>query len=916
MCTRDREDVSFSTSCYRFLLRGYSRKFRIEAGAELESVFSDSYREARKRGRLYVLLLWIRTLLDLLVSVSAEKLERLHRRSGAARKRQRKWRRFSPGSFVETTAHDVRFALRTLRRRPLFAAVAVVTLGLGIGAATAMFSVVDGVLVKPLPYNEPSQLVSIWWRKPWLETVPGVDGKLWDRTRFTYPQYRDLLDGSTRLAGFAAYRAGTLDVATLTGSGEPVEISAGAATASLLPLLGVRPELGRWFLPGEEASRAGDDGAAVAVVSYELWQGRFGGLREMLGSTVTMNGRAFTVVGILSPGFRVHWLSASFAGERESARRDVWFPIGAPGWRAHPQASSWEVIGRLEPGVTAEQARAELHAIMSGADSRPRSPDSEVRVVPRTDEETFGLTSPLVLLFGATGLLLLVACGNIATLSMAEIFSRQHEMTTRSALGAGKTRMMRLLLTESLVLAALGSAVGFGLAFAGTELLVALAPPFPRIDTVGVDLRILGFAALLGTATAFLFGTIPSVFAARSFSTLRSGSHMSFGRRRFTVNVIALEIAMTAMLLVAGGLLTRSVTRLMEVDPGFDTSNLATIEVVLPGGRYPTRAKRVAFFGEALDELKSIPGVGTVTGVSRLPFPGIDSDGYSLRPVGSEEYFSSVAYEVGPRYLETLGVSLYAGRYLAESDGPEAPLVMVINETMARRYWPDESPLGARLAWGGSDEPLTVVGIVGDVKRQLLTADVEPSFYMPYSQKSDDHICFVARTRVEPGDVLLRMRDAVWSVDPELAVRNANTVEEFVAQSAEKERYGTLLAGAFVIVATLLAAAGVFGVTARSVASRAREMGIRMALGARENRLVGTTVKGILYICLVGTVVGLVGALVSSRLLARFLFGITPSDPLTYAVVAAIVVVVCLIASHAPARRIAKVNPVEVLRAE
>jgi len=472
MPRRDRNDQSFSLRCYRMLLRCYSRELRKEAGAELESVFSDACRDAKSRGWTGVVLLWTRTLLDLVASISAERLEHLRRTSGSTRKGRRDGvdsltvtmpsrhfikrslgRRFSLGSFVEATVHDVRFSFRTLRRRPLFAAVAVLTLGLGIGAATAMFSVVDGVLVKPLPYNDPSQLVSIWWRKPWLEALPGVDGKLWDRTRFTYPQYRDLLDGSTHLAGLAAYRAGTLDVATLTGSGAPVEFSAGAATASLLPLLGVRPELGRWFLPGEEASRAGDDGAAVAVISYELWQGRFGGLRETVGSTVTMDERTFTVVGILPPGFRVQWLSASFAGERESARRDVWFPIGAPGWRAHPQASSWEVIGRLEPGVTAEQARAELHAIMSGADSRPRSPGSEVRVVPRTAEETFGLTSPLVLLFGATGLLLLVACGNIATLSMSEIFSRQHEMTTRSALGAGKTRIVRLLLTESLVLA-------------------------------------------------------------------------------------------------------------------------------------------------------------------------------------------------------------------------------------------------------------------------------------------------------------------------------------------------------------------------------------------------------------------------------------------------------------------------------
>jgi putative ABC transport system permease protein len=638
---------------------------------------------------------------------------------------------------------------------------------------------------------------------------------------------------------------------------------------------------------------------------------------EVLGRSITVDDRSFTIVGVLPPGFRINWLSASVAGEGDPGQRDIWFPIGAPGWQGSPQGYSWETIGRLAADVAVEEAYTQTQAILS---SNPDTLEgNEARVIARTAEETRGLAPPLVLLLGATAVLLLIACGNIATLSMAEVLNRQHEIATRWALGAGAVRIVRLLMTESFVLAVLGSAVGAALAVASTRVLVALAPPIPRLHEVAVDLGVLGFAALLGTFAALVSGTAPAILASRDNvgPPLLRSTTMRRGRRRFSGIVIGVEVAMTAMLLVAGGLLTRSYSRLLAVDPGFDASGLATVEVRLPQSRYPwsERARRVAFFQEALDQIAEVPGIGDVSAVSRLPFPGYTS-AWGMRIEGREEYFSPLGYQVAPGYLETLRVPLLAGRSLAESDGPTAPLAAVINETMARRYWPDESPLGARISWSGSDGPLTVVGIVGDMRRQALSAEAEPAFYIPFSQHPDETICFVARTQLRPGEVIPLMRQAVASVDPDLVVKNATTVAALVEQSASHERYRMLLTSFFGILATLLAAAGVFGVAARSVAIRTKEMGVRMALGARAPRLIGATMRGTLVAGLAGTMVGLLGALWVSQLLSRFLFGVEATDPATYGVVAGSILIVCLLAGFAASRRISRLSPLDILRVE
>ncbi len=889
-----------SSRAYRTLLRILPPSFRRSHGREMEELFLEALNARRTRGFSGYFVAWGRGVVDVILL------------AGRLRLRPQPGRRPRPGNggLVGSFGQDLCFAVRTLRRRPLFATVAVLTLGVAIGASTAMFSVVDGVLLKALPYQEPGRLVEVWQTVPELQGQPGDDGARWDRYRLTYTQYRDLSETTATFVGMAAYRAGTPDVTTLIGIGEPAELRAGVASASLLPLLGVLPARGRWFLPEEEASRAGNDGASVAVISQELWKTRFGGSEEAVGSTSTLDDNSFTIVGVLPSGFQITWISASLAGEDTPGQRDIWLPIGAPGWIAHDQGYSWEVIGRLAPGATLERALAETEVVISAH----RHSFGSARVLPRASEERRGLASPLFLLFGATALLLLIACGNIGTLATAEMQGRRAEIATRRALGAKTGRIARLLLTESLLLALLGSGLGVVVAFGGTKAMLILAPPIPRLHEVGVDFRALGFAIFLGLLTALLFGAGPSFFASRAqrAPSLMSSSRTSRVHGRLSRAVIGAEIALTAMLLVAGGLLTQSLHRLLGIDPGFDSSGLVTVEFRLPASRYD-RETSPFFFQEALNQLQAIPGIGSVSGVSRLPFPGHTS-GMNLQVDG--ETHSPLFYQVGPEYFETLGVPLLAGRTLDERDGPGAPISIVLNESAARRFWPGRSPVGAQVSLSYPRDPVTVVGIVRDMKRQVLSGGAEPAFFISFAQLPDETVSFVARTQIDPLDAIPLMVQAVTEVDPDLAVRNGTTLSDLVERSAADERYRSLLMNVFGLLATLLAAAGVIGVTARSVSHRTRELGIRMALGARGSGLISATIHANLRVALAGITIGLVGAFLASGVLTPFLFGIEASDLPTYATVALLMVSLSLSASYIPARRITMVNPVDVLKAE
>jgi ABC-type antimicrobial peptide transport system permease subunit len=490
----------------------------------------------------------------------------------------------------------------------------------------------------------------------------------------------------------------------------------------------------------------------------------------------------------------------------------------------------------------------------------------------------------LVLLLAATGLLFLVACGNIAILSLGEMNGRRQELAIRSALGAGAARIMRQLITESLMLGLLGSAFGVLVALAGTRGLLMLAPPIPRIDEVGVNGLALTFSATLGIMSGFVFGTVPSILMARTSigATLRASGRTSTGHtRQFQRMVVMLEIALTAVLLVTGGLLTRSLSRLLAVDPGFASENLATVHVSLPETGYDTQEAHAAFVVEVLQQLEGIPGVVAVTAANNLPFPGTTS-GWGVRDI--------------------------------DADGPDAPAVTVVSEGLARRLWPNESPIGRRLWYPWTTT--TVVGVVGDVRRETLGAPPDLVFYVPFSQHPMAQVSFAVRFTGNAASMIRQMRDAVWSVDGELAITNSGTMASLISRSANDERYRTVLMGMFGVLAAALAAVGVFGVTARAVAQRTREMGIRMALGAREAEMVTTVLRGSIVTGLLGVAVGIFGAFWASRIVSGFLFDVEPSDPLTYGAVASALLILCLLASYLPARRIARLDPVDVLKAE
>jgi predicted permease len=812
---------------------------------------------------------------------------------------------------------DLRFAFRTLRRRLLYAAVAVLTLGLGIGAATTMFSVIEGVMLSPLPYEEPGRLLSVWMTIPKWKDVQG-SGQNWSHVNLTDLQYRDWRENTELFQDVAMFHASEWGYGTLTGSDRPERVSMGVATASLLPVLGVRPDLGRWFEPAEEGAAAGQ-AAPVAVLSHRAWQRRFGGDREIIGRTIGLEGIERTIIGVLPADFRLRWLTASPTGTGPIEGKEIWLPYGQP-WDCFGCGSSmYQAVGRLTPGVTLEQALAETRAILT----RPDLPDAgleerDVRLVPRDEDERRGLGTPLFLLQGATGQLLLIACGNIATLSLGEAHRRRQELTIRSALGASRPRIARQLLTESVVVGLLGSLVGVILAAAGTRALVLLAPPIPRIDTIAVDFPVLLFAAGTGILSGLLFGITPSVAAGSAGASLRAGERgATVGSRWFHRIVLACEIALTVVLLVATGLLIRSLSKLTSVDPGFDSDRLATLQLSLPDSRFAEPESHVAFLREVLRAIEVLPGVRAASAGNDLPFPGRTS-GWGVwlgsGDDGSREMFSARLYHIAPGYHELLGIPLIEGRTFRATDGPDASRVAVVGASLARKLWPDRSPVGERLHYPWAE--VTVVGVVADAHRAALDTPPELTFYVPFVQHSSSTIGFAARTHGDPGQLIQSLREAVWTVDPEVAITRAGTMRSLIANSTREEQYRSFLLTVFGFLAAVLTAVGVFGVVAQGIARRTREFGIRMVLGAKGHILIAGVLGGSLATALAGTALGLVAAFWASRLVARFLFGVHSADALTYGVTGALVVAICALAAYLAARRIARVDPATVLHTE
>lgn len=808
-------------------------------------------------------------------------------------------------SLLETFVLDLRYAVRSLRRTPGFTLTAILTLGLGIGGTTAIFTVVDTVLLHPSPWREPGRLVNVWTTYPHWRGEESLDA-FWDRIALSYPEYEDWRAGTRLFSETALY---TLVGATLTGDGVAERLTVGVGTASLLSVLGIRPAMGRWFLPGEDV-----EGRRLVVLSDGFWRRRFGSDRDVLGSTIVLNDERFTVIGVLPPGFA---LKNVFVPGNTGAH-DAWLPIGLGADLTRRGNHAFDAIGRLAEGATLEAALAEATPLLRG-DSPPER--RGVRMAYREEVEVGGLRLPLLLLLAASGVLLLIACGNVATMLLGESLGRRPEMATRAALGAGRRRIARQLLTESVVLGLAGALAGGFAALALTKLIVALGPPLPVAREIAVSIRVLLFTSALGVLTGLFFGLAPA--ATLQGVGLREAMQRGVQSRgrgdwRLQHGVIVLEVALTVILMVCGGLLARTVINLVAIDPGFTTERLAVVDVSPLTPRF-TPERVSGMYGQALLNIEGIAGVERVSGVSTLPLDGpssstsLDIEG---RPqeTGNDPGPEGQRRVVFPGYHEVMEIPLLEGRLLAPSDGPDAPLAMLVSERFARVYWTDRSPLGARVRY--DQRWWTVVGIVGDVRHGALDEEPVATFYVPFAQAPMRAMTLVASTAVPPDALLPALRNAVRSADPDVAITGTHTMASLVSRAAEDERYRAILIAVFAAAAAVLAAIGVFGVTARAVARRGAELGVRLALGARVPALTGGVVGGHLTTVLVGVGIGLIGAGWASRLLAGFLFGVDPGDPATYVGVAAVLIGATLVSSWLAARRIGRVDPVEVLRAQ
>ena len=819
---------------------------------------------------------------------------------------------------MDRLRHDLRFAMRGLLRRPGFTAVVVLTLALGVGANSAIFSVVNGVLLRPLPYQRPGEVATLWDRWP-----GNPQGEL------SQPEYWDLKEQNRSFSRLAVYAGGSL---TLTRSGEPERLRAGFMSGDALPLLGVAPARGRAFTTDDDRPGA----PRVVLLGDGLWRRRFGGDPAIVGRTVVLDDQPATVVGVMPAGFQ---LPTHYAGPG----MEIWAPLQLdPAIDRSERGWHWiNVMGRLRPGVDIGSASLEVGALarrMRETYPGEYKPAFGGFAVIAADDLVGEIRPAILVLLGAVGLLLLIACANVAGLLLARAEARQREIAVRTALGAGAGRLARQLLTESLVLALLGGALGALLADWGVRALVAAAPPtLPRLDAVHTDGWVLGFTLLVSAATGFLFGLAPALQAARPDLTValaeggRSGS--SAARQRFRRGLVVAQIALALMLVTSAGLLIRSFVHLRGVDPGFDPTHLLTAEVELSAVRYDSPARIRGFYAELVDRLGALPGVDSAAAVRALPMTGrleigdwsFVIEGRHADPPVPADRINADWQSLTPGYFETLRIPVLQGRAIEPRDRAGATPVVVVNRTLARQAWPGENPIGRRILLGGGGVDSvwrTVVGIVGDVRHRGLTAAPRPEMYLPYDQfpagtgTPQRTMRLVLRTAGDPAALAGPVRAALAELDPAVPLVEVQTMEQALGAWAAERRLTMLLVAAFAALALTLGAVGVYGVMAHLVVQRTREIGIRIALGAVPREILGLVLGQGAGLAVAGVALGLAGALAASHLLARLLFEIRPTDPATYAGTALTLLGVAALAALVPALRATRTDPVEALRSE
>ena len=810
-----------------------------------------------------------------------------------------------------TLLQDLKYGLRMLAKNPGFTAVAVLTLALGIGANTAIFSVVDGVLFHPLPYPDPGRLVMVWMRF----TDIGLPN---DRNSVSAPEFRDLSEFNRSFAGLAAIGG---DVFNLGVQGTPQRIEGADVSPSLFSVLGVQARLGRTFLP-EEAQPGRNK---VVVLSDGLWKRAFGGDPSVVGRMISTNGSAARVVGVMPPGF-------DFPRQAE-----MWAPLAftpqdlSPGNRGD---HSYGVLARIKPELSLAQAMADMervsnNIIQQNPDYPYRRFNFTVLLSPLLEETVGDAKTPLWMLMGAAGLVLLIACANVAGLLLARAEVRGKETAIRASLGAGPLRIVRQLLTESVLLAGMGGLVGLTLAPYILRAIGMLgATALPRAADVRIDVAVLAFTTAVSFLVGILFGLAPALqtLGGPRFDMLKEGGRSSgagAGRHRLLKALAVGETAVSLVLLAGAGLLLKSFVRILEVKPGFEPEGVLTMRVSLPEQKYSRPEQVRAFYSKLMERVQGLPGVEAAGAINILPLSGGNQSGtisVDTRAVPPDQTTPEADWRtVTPGFFRALRIPLIRGRYLDERDAETSPPVAVVDETLAHTYWPNEDPIGKRLKRGGGQSPApwtTVVGVVGHVRYRTLTAPSRVEVYWPESQSPNSGMSLAIRTSADPIHLASTVQKVVQEADPDQPVYRVATMRDLMADSVAGQRVAMILLAVFAGLAVLLAAIGIYGVLAYSVAQRTHEIGIRMALGAERAAVLRMVTCDGLTLAALGVVIGIAGALGLTQLIASMLFAVRPTDPLTFISVSLLLVAVALISSYIPARRATKVDPMVALRYE
>ena len=814
-------------------------------------------------------------------------------------------------NFIEDFVQDLRYGVRVLARSPVFTAVAVLTLALGIGANTAVFSVVNGVLLRSLPYQNPDRIITIWHPSRGGHTLGLTD-----------VEFFDIGARNQVFEELAAYATGATN---FTGAGEPERVTATWVSAGFFPVLGVQPALGRVFTAEDDKP----DIAPVVVLSQGLWQRRFGADQGVIGRQVSLNGISRTVIGVMPQGFQFG------SGEVE-----MWLPLGLDPGNVNPGDRSYNAIGRLRPDATLARARVEMNAIAAqlAEEYKTRFPKganatSSLNLIPLHELIVGDVRPALLLLLASIAFVLLIACANVANLQLARGAARQKEIALRLALGASRLRIIRQLLTESLILSLLGGVAGLLLAYWGVSALLALAPAnLPRTGEVGIDGTVLLFTLVVSLLAGIVFGLAPGLRFSHpdlQASLKESGRTTAGSSSRRTRHLLVVsELALAVLLLAGAGLMIKSFIRLLNVDPGFDPRNVLIARISLPQAKYPQHQQVDTFYRQLLERVGTAPGVEVAGMVTVLPLSGLNSNAsfeIEGRPRASEEVVQNADYRmVNSEYFRAMGIPLLKGRHFAASDQEGAPAVVIINEAMMQAFWPGEEPLGKRINMGVPGSPwLTIIGVIKDVKHKALNVASKPEFYFLHSQNAyakglgvHRSMTLAVRGADDPLALTGVVKSAVQAIDKDVPVAKIETMERVLSTSVAQPRFTMLLLAIFALVALTLAAVGIYGVMAYSVGQRKHEIGIRMALGAQGRDVLKLIVGQGMGMAVIGIGVGLCLAFALTRVMSGLLFEVSPTDTLTFAVIALLPLAVALAASLLPARRALKVDPMVALRYE